>query len=1179
MPPHPSPLVAAHFKTKIRTELVRRGQAARLKCESIGDLPIEINWLRDKMPLYANDEPRYSLTKTLLQDGIVSELNIGETDRSDSALFTCITQNQFGTDDTNIQLVVQGPPDPPMDIRIHEYEARSVKISWVPAYSGNSPISKYVIMYSPAHATGSLEHQHQHQHQVNDRQRQALLQLFTNVSVNGNESSYLLQGLTPLTEYQFYMLAVNSIGVSRLPNEPIKFRTDDEAPSAPPLFVKAQPVSSSSLRVRWRAPDRRAHFGAISGFYVGYKLHRAESEQAGDKKRAGGQAAPDSTFVYKTIDFNPTQLVAGAESASANATKPAAASGQIVEQECQLNSLKRGQKYLITVQPFNSRGAGPSSEPIIAETWRFDVPDPPSLRMVSRTTRSIHLAWRLVSSGTNNLLAPAGGQQSGARALRKAAPSANLKSARSSQLDRLDLGDPLAAPDSSASPTAHDPMNDDLAAGTDDGQYASEPILGFILVRRQMPGVGQPHQQQQTGAGLPPNDNQATVETRLPADHMTQIVDNLACGTRYQFTISALNSVGASAPSEPLVAKTEGSPPVAPDRSSLLSLNASSVVINLGAWHNGACQMRSFDILFKPSRSKKWTTLTNYQVSAAQQWGPVDSRSSFSSLGAQSSNSTGGHHSEANQLVQRATGYAGAPDDANRVAPGQASQPNGTIVLDDLAHSLNYDLKIVATNEAGSTEALYTFNTNGNSLTNLNRAELDHQWTGGEFQMNENANLAEVLALGQLGQLFPVLLLVLVVSLALSAGCITLARRRHGSGSSCSLSISSASRSNQSSSNYYSAAGANQHNQTGARAQPANPGLGQARCKLAADIGAPGEPDLASPSLSAATRLNTNTIRLGDIYGSAPRQQLAGDKSTYAYLQQHQNRPASPHNTDINSVLNGSEAEMCLGASALNIGAPVGGQAARHEDEHLGAKRAGAAEHQTAGYYVAPAMLLANKSPSLLNQLGQLGKSSTLPANCHQQIVQQLFQHQQSDGEPGGQQQAMLDSLVAANIFQQQEAPGSGPNYLQAALQASQLQAQQQQHQDSQAAGLSLVEQQMQQQVYATVKRGCPRPPRLCDYTIYQCPNSNSNSNPNPIQNHNHNHSHNQNPQQEQRPQAQLMRCCAAAAELQHQQQQAPAGQPTDQIFYHAHQAEAPPGCVAAAHPPAGDYQQLRPIN
>ena len=50
--------------------------------------------------------------------------------------------------------------------------------------------------------------------------------------------------------------------------EPIKVKTREGVPSAPPTFVRAQPIDSSVVRVWWSPPDPQK----INGINQGYKL-------------------------------------------------------------------------------------------------------------------------------------------------------------------------------------------------------------------------------------------------------------------------------------------------------------------------------------------------------------------------------------------------------------------------------------------------------------------------------------------------------------------------------------------------------------------------------------------------------------------------------------------------------------------------------------------------------------------------------------------------------------------------------------------------------------------------------------------------------------------------------------------------------------------------------------------
>lgn len=58
--------------------------------------------------LEPKSDPRYTIREEILPGGVVSDLSIRRTERADSALFTCVATNAFGSDDTSINMIIQG---------------------------------------------------------------------------------------------------------------------------------------------------------------------------------------------------------------------------------------------------------------------------------------------------------------------------------------------------------------------------------------------------------------------------------------------------------------------------------------------------------------------------------------------------------------------------------------------------------------------------------------------------------------------------------------------------------------------------------------------------------------------------------------------------------------------------------------------------------------------------------------------------------------------------------------------------------------------------------------------------------------------------------------------------------------------------------------------------------------
>jgi Down syndrome cell adhesion protein len=85
----------------------------------------------------------------------------------------------------------------------------------------------------------------------------------------------------------------------------------------------------------------------------------------------------------------------------------------------------------------------------------------------------------------------------------------------------------------------------------------------------------------------------------------------LECGTDYHLYLIAVNRVGSGAPSETVVTRTEGSKPGAPQSADLISLNMSTVTLNLNKWEENGCAITSFTIEYREKSQDDWITGTS----------------------------------------------------------------------------------------------------------------------------------------------------------------------------------------------------------------------------------------------------------------------------------------------------------------------------------------------------------------------------------------------------------------------------------------------------------------------------------------------------------------------------------------------------------------------------------------
>lgn len=139
--------VPAHFAKNYDIIKSRNGEDAVLRCDVRGDPPITVIWSKDREPIVNRINSRYSILNNDIHKGLSSVLSIKHANVSDSGFFTCSARNEYGDDDNNIQLIVEGPPDAPTVLQIAEIQSRQVTLSWLKPHDGNSPVLSYLVQY------------------------------------------------------------------------------------------------------------------------------------------------------------------------------------------------------------------------------------------------------------------------------------------------------------------------------------------------------------------------------------------------------------------------------------------------------------------------------------------------------------------------------------------------------------------------------------------------------------------------------------------------------------------------------------------------------------------------------------------------------------------------------------------------------------------------------------------------------------------------------------------------------------------------------------------------------------------------------------------------------------------------------------------------------------------------
>ncbi|KAF2359815.1 Fibronectin type III [Trinorchestia longiramus] len=342
------------FQIQYQNQTAQRGTDAVLECEAEGETPIGIVWKKDgqnvepdqearfgtpglekgELAVDSDQEGRYTVREEPRNSGVHSSLSIKKTDRPDSASYTCLATNPFGSADTNINLIVQEIPEQPSGLKVLDKTGRSVELTWIPPYDGNSPITRYIVEYKQSRQNW-------------EDQSERLMVSDSNIAA--------VLDLRPATTYHFRIIAKNEIGNSE-PSHTVTIITAEEAPSGPPRDVRAEYVDQHSIKIMWKPPRNEEWNGVIQGYQVGYRL-----------------ASTNRSFVYESVEFS----MEGAR-----------------EHHLVIGDLDVYTEYAVVVSAFNKVGPGPKSPEVRAYTKEGKPQQPPQdVTCTTLTSQTIRVVW------------------------------------------------------------------------------------------------------------------------------------------------------------------------------------------------------------------------------------------------------------------------------------------------------------------------------------------------------------------------------------------------------------------------------------------------------------------------------------------------------------------------------------------------------------------------------------------------------------------------------------------------------------------------------------------------------------------------------------------------------------------------------------------------------------------
>lgn len=176
----------------------------------------------------------------------------------------------------------QALPRPPGSPVVTESTATSITLTWD---SGNpEPVSYYIIQHKPKNSEEPYK------------------------EIDGVATTrYSVAGLSPYSDYEFRVVAVNNIGRGP-PSEPVLTQTSEQAPSSAPRDVQARMLSSTTILVQWKEPEEPN--GQIQGYRVYYTMDPTQHVNNWMKHNVAdsqittiGNLVPQKTYSVKVLAF------------------------------------------------------------------------------------------------------------------------------------------------------------------------------------------------------------------------------------------------------------------------------------------------------------------------------------------------------------------------------------------------------------------------------------------------------------------------------------------------------------------------------------------------------------------------------------------------------------------------------------------------------------------------------------------------------------------------------------------------------------------------------------------------------------------------------------------------------------------------------------------------------------
>ncbi|XP_069551350.1 contactin-1a isoform X1 [Brachyistius frenatus] len=420
---------------------VKVGENTGMQCGASHDTSLDITfiWSLDGRVIDLHkDRQHYDRTPNGSSNG---ELLIKNAQLKHAGRYTCTAQTPVDNITASAQLVVRGPPGAPGGVQMINKTDKSITLQWSRGADNHSPISKYTIQYRDQFAKDTWKNAST-----------------SPADVEGNAETATVVDLFPWTEYEFRVIATNTLGTGDPSSPSLKDKTLESVPVVAPSDVGGGGGASRELTITWTPVQPQYYYGSNFGYIVAFKPQEENQwkrlavadPQAKRYVHKDSDIPPLTEFQVKVKAFNNqgegpyslTAIIYSAQDAPYEA--PAIVDGRALsatvatvswlplsqtnidgyqvkywrnhedseggaqrvvvsgrENHTKLEGLKPDSRYLIEVRGYNSAGYGPPSKHLQIHTKKPPPSRPPIIISTKLKGQSVNIAWEHVEPLAN----------------------------------------------------------------------------------------------------------------------------------------------------------------------------------------------------------------------------------------------------------------------------------------------------------------------------------------------------------------------------------------------------------------------------------------------------------------------------------------------------------------------------------------------------------------------------------------------------------------------------------------------------------------------------------------------------------------------------------------------------------------------------------------------------------